>query len=571
MHLIVTLFSGRTIQRNLSLQHHRNPEPRRISRQNSLLDRFRLRKRQESAPVIIANESSVPSVRNRPLSLAVYNIPEEEPGAGPGALVVTPRSLPPTPMVQRKPEDLSQYPTEPICYDSSDEEDTEVIQPSPPLGYVPPDLSAFDEPISLPTNKEVAGKFEGVNPPDFSVLDEPIHNEAPHTLRSKDDMNPPDFSVLDEPICHDEMSPETKKAGTSEDPPDFSVLDKPICLAANNIEEVPKAEIPTIVVVEKSEDGPPDFSVLDDPIPLSGAEDVPRTLPDTTLPSLALAAPLLEENSNSNPPDFSVLNEPISSHVGDIDEASEVVLPGKENHSQLENYVPPDFSAFDEPICLPTDEEMPETSQDPQIEKKADFSAFDEPILFPSNLPPPSAEKKANYTPDFSAFDQHHSSDDQEESVLPLHSLPSLPLLVEGTSEEINIPPGFSVFNDLALKDIDPGSTGILSGGPDENFGSIFDQIEDVLSQDDNQMPLSTVGADTKIAVAKERETIMADSQLPAPIEGRTFTWDKLRSMLDESDSMPPESSTVVCIENQEWMKHTSGIEQLRSFLEVSD
>lgn len=143
------------------------------------------------------------------------------------------------------------------------------------------------------------------------------------------------------------------------------------------------------------------------------------------------------------------------------------------------------------------------------------------------------------------------------EDVVPSRSLPATPLARKRTDPLLFSPPESPKFTDPETPLLTPDSPATAVTIPVEiNYVPVSGGAAEGNHDDEGQKEISSHYVPE--AVVKFQE--------------RLFIWDQIRESL-ESDDCPHDMSyyDVLPKEDQEWMEHTSGVEQLRAFLAVCD
>lgn len=145
---------------------------------------------------------------------------------------------------------------------------------------------------------------------------------------------------------------------------------------------------------------------------------------------------------------------------------------------------------------------------------------------------------------------------------LPSRSLPATPL-AKKRSETVNYsPPVSPMFTEPTVS---PSSNII----PVEiNFSS--DNLDEIANIADETI----IKSHKESSTTSNKEVVSASQEDVDPQQiflNRELAWDKIREVLQVSSLFSNESYDMLPVEDQEWMKSSSGLEQLRAFLAVCD
>lgn len=143
---------------------------------------------------------------------------------------------------------------------------------------------------------------------------------------------------------------------------------------------------------------------------------------------------------------------------------------------------------------------------------------------------------------------------------LPSHSLPATPLTKKKLDQLSISPPESPTYNDPAVTP-SPVDVGII---PTIEIGV---KDPNVISSDQPSLDVHNTTAKESVSTVKVEQS---SSKEVEKLKQQEYIWDKIREVLQEADNDDMSYNTLP-EENQEWMQHSSGIEQLRAFLAVCD
>lgn len=157
---------------------------------------------------------------------------------------------------------------------------------------------------------------------------------------------------------------------------------------------------------------------------------------------------------------------------------------------------------------------------------------------------------------------------------MPSMSLPATPL-AKKRSETVNYSPPLSPMfaEPVASPTSIAVSMPILSSGDslDENIMDSNDDIVESVKQDLPATPEIEASACSAKDVQGGTDSDQGAVSYLKESQEIGSTWDKIREVLQVSDQTQSASSEMLQNEDQEWMEHSSGLEQLRAFLAVCD
>ena len=126
----------------------------------------------------------------------------------------------------------------------------------------------------------------------------------------------------------------------------------------------------------------------------------------------------------------------------------------------------------------------------------------------------------------------------------------------------------------------DPESLGPESPGPESPLSSpelptssVTLPVDDDLP-DENSHDVTVVAMDVPVGSHSKPVTTVQPSEEIKRFQERNFVWDKIHEVLEESEkatSTSEKSYDSLPDQDQDWLTHSNGLEQLRAFLAVCD